>query len=110
MELADDVRPRVLEWATPTGRSLVEVHAHLGSGQHTSFSPTDLEGLATVVPQMLWRLPGRSYAALVLGNHDLDALFWKERGALPQTFSTVVLGDRSTPPTRIALDDIATEE
>jgi hypothetical protein len=102
MELSDHVRPRVLQWASRVGAALVEVHAHGPSKHPTSFSPTDLTGLRDAVPQMLWRLSGRPYTALVVGNGDLDALTWARRGAPARTLSAVVVGSRTLHPTGLA--------
>lgn len=109
MALADDVRPRVLRWASASGNALVEVHSHGALSRETTFSPTDLEGLAEVVPQMLWRLRGRPYTALVIGDGDLDALTWTRRGEPPAAPAAVILGGRMLAPTAIALDVLTRE-
>jgi hypothetical protein len=110
MELADHVRARVLQWATPTCAALVEVHAHGGYDEPTSFSPTDIEGLDNVVPQMLWRLRGRPYTAVVVGGDDLDVLTWDRRGVQPRTLAAVVLGDRNLTPTGITLAALTSKD
>lgn len=107
--LADSVRPHVLGWASASGNALVEVHSHGALSRRTTFSPTDLEGLAEVVPQMLWRLRVRPYTALVLGDGDIDALTWERKGELPTPPSVVVLGGRTLAPTAIALDVLTRE-
>lgn len=106
MELADDVRPRVLTWANRPHVALVEVHSHGQFSFPTSFSATDLDGLNEVVPQMLWRLRGRPYAALVLGRDDLDALSWCQPGQAASVPVSVTLGDRTLTPTGIALNGL----
>lgn len=104
LELADPVRPRILSWATGQDVvALVEVHSHGKLSHRTTFSPTDLDGLAEVVPQMLWRLRGRPYAALVLGADDVDALAWLRRGEPPTAPGSIVFGDRTMTPTGIAV-------
>lgn len=102
MELDDAVRPRVLTWATRPDVALVEVHSHGHLSNKTTFSRTDLDGLNEVVPQMMWRLRGRPYVALVLGADDLDALAWSHRGQPPTLPSTVIVGQRTLTPTGIA--------
>ena len=102
MELADHVRPRVLQWATGRTEALVEVHAHVGLQPPTTFSPTDLDGLEEIVPQILWRLQGRAYVAVVRGASDLDALVWKQRGEPPISLDSVVICDRPESPTGVA--------
>ena len=104
MGLADEVRPRVLTWATRPDVALVEVHSHGSSSRRTTFSPTDLAGLDEVVPQMLWRLRSQPYTAVVLGGDDLDALSWACRGEPPTVPAVVVLGDRTLTPTGLALN------
>lgn len=110
MELADAVRPRVLSWATRPDVALIEVHSHRHLSHTTTFSPTDLEGLEEVVPQMLWRLRGRPYAALVLGSDDLDALVWSHRTQPPSAPSAVVIADRTLTPTGIAVAIVTRNE
>lgn len=110
MGLADEVRPRVLQSASRPDTALVEVHSHGALSLVTTFSPTDLHGLADVVPQMLWRRRGHPYAALVLGDNDLDALIWTQRDAPPTVRAAVVLGDRTLTPTGRALHILAIPE
>ena len=110
MELADAVRPRILSWATRPDVALVEVHSHGQLSHKTTFSPTDLDGLDEVVPQMLWRLRGRPYAAIVLGADDIDALSWSHRGQPPTAPSIIVLGDLTLTPTGIAVDIVTQED
>lgn len=110
MELADAVRPRVLSWATRPDVALVEVHSHGRLSHRTTFSPTDLDGLEEVVPQMLWRLRGRPYAAVVLGADDVDALAWANRGQPPSAPGSIVLGDRTLTPTGIAVNSPTQED
>jgi hypothetical protein len=108
IELADAVRARVLTWATRPSVALVEVHSHGPLSHRTTFSPTDLKGLEEVVPQMLWRLGGRPYAAVVLGAVDLDALAWSHRGQPPVVPGSIVLGDRTLTPTGFAVESLTT--
>jgi len=96
--------PRVLTWATRPEAALIEVHSHGHLSNKTTFSRTDLDGLDEVVPQMMWRLRGRPYVALVLGADDLDALAWSHRGQPPALPSTVIVGQRTLTPTGIAMD------
>jgi hypothetical protein len=105
MELADHVRPQVLRWAHEAGAALVEVHAHDLPGP-TTFSPTDLDGLEEVVPQMLWRLPGRPYIAVVIGPDSLDALVWHAADAA-HPLDAVRLGDTVAGPTGLAAQRLA---
>lgn len=110
MDLADEVRPRVLTWATRPDVALVEVHSHGPLSSETRFSGTDLDGLVDeVVPQLLWRLRGRPYTAIVLGGDDLDALTWARRGEPPTVPAAVVLGDRTLTPTGLSLDVLTRE-
>lgn len=107
MELADEVRPRVLTWATRSNVALIEVHSHGHLSFQTTFSATDLDGLEQVVPQLLWRLRGRPYAALVLGGTDLDALCWSKRVEDVTVPVNVILGSRELTPTGLALHGLS---
>lgn len=102
--LADEVRPRVLQWATQNAGALIEVHSHgLTLPTGTTFSPTDLAGLQEVVPQLLWRLGGLPYGAVVVGSDDLDALAWSRRSKAPLVPDFVTMGERRFTPTGVAL-------
>jgi hypothetical protein len=76
VELAEDVLPEVIKRAHLNGNAVVEVHNHLMPGHQTCFSRYDLIGLNELVPHVLWRLPNRPYAAIVMGPDSLDALAW----------------------------------
>jgi hypothetical protein len=72
VELTDETRAEMIQWATREGMSLVEIHSH--GGQYTAaFSPSDCWGFEEWVPHLWWRLQGAPYAALVVsddGTHD----------------------------------------
>lgn len=104
MELADHVRPELIQWAHAEGAAIVEAHAHL-LPPPTGFSPTDLRGLADAVPQLLWRLPGRPYTALVFGAADVDALTWHAADE-PQLPHSVTLGRTPFAPTGIGVTQL----
>jgi hypothetical protein len=77
--LAPHVMPAVFKRAHDAGAAVVEVHGHYWSGYGTRLSPYDVAGLEELVPQMLWRLPGRPYFALVVGMDSFDGLVWTNR-------------------------------
>jgi hypothetical protein len=104
MELADHVRPELIQWAHAQGAAIVEAHGHL-LPPPTGFSPTDLRGLTDAVPQLLWRLPGRPYTALVLGTADADALTWHTADQ-PQLPHNVILGRTPLTPTGIGVKQL----
>jgi hypothetical protein len=74
--LADEVRPKVIERAHASGRVAVESHSHYWPGDDTVFSWYDLQGLSEFAPHMLWRLRGRPYVSVVVGEDSFDALIW----------------------------------
>jgi len=77
--LAPHVMPQVFKTAHDTSAAVVEIHGHYWPGDHTRFSTYDVAGLEQLVPQMLWRLPGRPYFALVVGSDSFDGLVWSTR-------------------------------
>lgn len=99
MELADHIRPKVLQAATQAEAALIEIHSHGPTAWPAEFSRTDLAGLRDVAPQMLWRLPRRPYTAVVLHDQDVDALAWTARNTPPIVPDTIVIGDRQLRPT-----------
>jgi hypothetical protein len=111
MALADGVRPWVLQWATQNAAALIEVHSHgVTRPTSTTFSPTDLTGLQEIVPQLLWRLRGLPYAALVLGSDDLDALAWSRRSEALVVPDFVIMGERRMAPTGVAINQLIEPE
>lgn len=111
VELADDIRPRTLKWATSLDAALIEVHTH-GPGRFpTTFSITDLRGLREAVPGLIWRLDGRPYAAIVVGGRqDHDSLTWASKDTPPTPIGHLVIDDNSQHPTGLAGTRIATLE
>lgn len=75
VELADDVRPRVIKTAWDRARCLVEAHSH-GDWGHAEFSLSDLHGFDEWVSHVRWRLRDRPYVALVKAGDTWDALAW----------------------------------
>lgn len=73
--LTDAAQQHVLQWATDAGL-LVEAHSHGSLGGPAMLSDTDLDGLVAWVPHLMWRLPGLTYIALVLGADTFDGIAW----------------------------------
>jgi hypothetical protein len=104
VELADDIRPRTLKWATGHSAALIEVHSHRVGRRPTTFSTTDLRGLIEAVPTLVWRLGGRPYAAIVVGGRkDHDSLTWAERDSAPTPIGQVVVGGVPLTATQLAV-------
>lgn len=104
MELADDVRPRSLKWATGEGAALVEVHSHGDGPRRTTFSDHDLRGLLDGAPGLAWRLHGRPYGALVVGGrHEFDGLVWDGPSAQPRSLDGIKVGPHTLRATGLAL-------
>lgn len=74
--LAPHVMPKVFKTAHDASAAVVEIHGHYWPGDNTHLSAYDVAGLKQLVPQMLWRLPGRPYFALVVGSDSFDGLVW----------------------------------
>jgi hypothetical protein len=103
VELADDLRPRTLKWATSLNAALIEVHSHGVGRLPTTFSTTDLRGLLDAVPGLVWRLAGRPYAAIVVGGReDHDSLTWVTKNTAATAIDRLVVGDTSLQPTGLA--------
>jgi hypothetical protein len=75
VELTEDAQQHLMTWALGAA-VLVEAHSHGVLGGPAMFSRTDLDGLATWVPHLSWRVPGLTYIALVLGASTFDGLAW----------------------------------
>jgi hypothetical protein len=106
VSLTDETIGTVLQRAGVTGRSLVEVHSHLGSGR-VAFSPTDIDGLREWVPSVRWRLRGRPYAAMVWDATSFDAVAWIDSNGLAEQVTELrVAGVESVTPTGLSLPDM----
>jgi hypothetical protein len=111
VELADDVRPRTLKWATMLDAALIEIHSHGERRPATTFSTKDLRGLTDGAPRLVWRLGGHPYAAIVVGGRkDHDSLTWASKNATPTTIGQLVVGARNLIPTGLGVAHIHLEE
>lgn len=102
LELADEARARIIKRAHDLKGALIEVHSHPGPWP-AMFSRADMEGLAETVPHMLWRLPKRPYAAIVVAPGGFDALVWADGPGRPCALDCIVAGDRILTPTNHTL-------
>ncbi len=85
LDLHDAVLQEMIIRAHKTNTALIEAHSHpFTKGPSVCFSPFDCHGLADIGSQMLWRLPGRPYIALVFGRDAFDSLYWEGRGRRPR--------------------------
>ena len=91
IELTDEMRAGTIKRAHDLESSLIELHSHPFQ-QEARFSPSDRQGLLEFVPHVLWRLPGRPYAAVVMTPTNFDALVWIDDVA-------------QSAPLRLRLDD-----
>lgn len=96
--LTDAGRVAVFRWAHNANLAVIEVHTH-GNAWPACLSPTDIDGLVRWVPHVMWRLPGRPYAAVVVAGDTIDALIWPGLGLKPQTATAIERADRLYIPT-----------
>ncbi|HWF49764.1 MAG TPA: hypothetical protein VG294_03875 [Solirubrobacteraceae bacterium] len=94
VELADDVRPRVIKTAWDTNRCLVEAHSH-GDWGDAEFSVSDLHGFEDWVAHVRWRLRGSPYVALVKAGVKWDALAWIDDRATTIDAIEVIAGNHA---------------
>lgn len=91
LELTDAMRARVIKLAHDRDAALIEVHSHPAQ-RRACFSWSDLHGFEEFVPHVMWRLPHRPYAAVVMASNSFDGLVWAD----PQTplqVTDLVTGD-----------------
>lgn len=79
LELRDTTRAKIIKKAHELGASLIECHSH-PSQVNACFSWSDLHGFDACVPNFMWRLKERPYAAVVLARHSFDGLVWSGAG------------------------------
>ena len=99
LALRDGALQEMIVRAPRARLALVEAHSHpFAVGPEVVFSPYDCDGLSTTAPQICWRLPGRPYGALVVGQDAYDALYWAERSPAPSgVMELIVDGVRNEP-------------
>jgi hypothetical protein len=102
VELAAVGQQQVLRWAHERASGLVEIHTH-GGLWPAEFSSIDLGGLVEWAPNMVWRLGGRPYGALVVAGGSIDGLVWRTLTGGPEVPSTVERSGESQHPTGLSL-------
>lgn len=86
--LRDDMRPQLIKWAWDSKACLGEIHSH-GDFGDACFSRFDLEGFASWVPHVRWRLRARPYFALVADGATFDGLAWLGDAGPPVQVSVI---------------------
>ena len=106
LELRDEVLESLIVRAHALGSALIEAHSHpFDRSTSTRFSWIDTRGLREVAPQLIWRLPGRPYGALVFGERSFDSLYWNTRSTTPAGLIEIKAGRRTHHPTGLSLRD-----
>ena len=96
--LSNEGRQVVLRWAGERNIGLVEIHTH-APWWPAEFSATDLDGLHDWAPNVVWRLGGRPYAALVVAGATIDGLVWRAHEAVPEAPGVVERSGHPLTPT-----------
>jgi hypothetical protein len=104
--LTDDALARLIKRAWNMQLAVVELHSHPMSNRRVGFSPTDLTGLADHVPYMFWRLRGRPYAAIVVGQAAVDAVAWVKGPDDLQAVGQLRIGAEVITPTRETISQL----
>lgn len=97
--VSDAARRNAIRIAHQNNYALAEAHFHGGSWP-ARFSQTDMNSLSEAVPQLLWRLPGRPYIALVLTDSNFDALVFSAGGI--DTLGAWVIDGQAIAPTGLS--------
>ena len=109
-ELSDQVRISIIKKAHTSGYSLIELHSHPFPGQWAAaFSIADMNGFTETVPNMLWRLPGRPYTAIVAAPCGFDALTWTSAEKGPEPVNGLIIDNKIVKPTNYTLGGINDE-
>lgn len=100
LELREDVHERMIRTAHDLNAVIIETHSHPYDFEGAAcFSPSDLAGLAQVVPHVMFRLPNRPYAAIVVAPAGFDALIWTVPGGRSRTIDALLVGGKRMTPT-----------
>ena len=100
LELHEDVHERMIRTAHDLNAVLIEMHSHPYEFEGAAcFSPSDLAGLAQIVPHVMFRLPQRPYLAIVVAPGGFDALIWSGPRGRPCTIDALLVGGKRLTPT-----------
>ena len=103
VQLTDEAQQQVLMWATANSGWVIEMHSHIGPlGDPVSFSPTDIEALATWVPHIRWRLQARPYMAVVVGPKTIDGVTWTGKPGEVEPMKTLLVDGTPTVMTGLS--------
>ena|SRR3990172_6547134 len=98
LELSDCARATIIKKAHDLGSSLVEFHSHPFS-KSAMFSFSDCRGFEEFVPHVWWRLKGKAYLAVVVGQKSFDSLVWLDNPRKPRKLDGISTGKHLLQPT-----------
>jgi hypothetical protein len=102
LELTDETRGIVIKRAHDLDASLMEFHSHSGLWP-VRFSASDLSGFKDFVPHVWWRLRGRPYGAVVVGQSGFDGLLWLHDPHNPVRLDGIIVKGRLLETTKLSL-------
>lgn len=107
LELRDGLLGELIREAHILGTALIEAHSHPFDGSEaTRFSAIDIDGLEKTAPHVVWRLPGRPFAAFVFGRKRFDSLYWSSRSSAPNGVVQIQIGSELLAPTGLSLGHV----
>lgn len=77
LEMRSETQAKIIKSAHDARAALIEVHSH-PTQERACFSWSDLRGFDEFVSHVLWRLPRRPYAAIVMTQESFDGLYWDD--------------------------------
>ena len=102
LQMCDATRARIIKHAHERRCSLIEMHSHPGP-YAACFSGSDLTGFEETVPNVMWRLKGAPYAAIVVAVSGVDALVWRKWKQPPSPLAKIVTGRDAIVPTQLTM-------
>lgn len=100
-EISAAAQASAIKIAWDKGRHLGEIHTHPFSTAGTTFSYSDAAGFREFVPHVWWRLKSGPYLAMVFGQHDFDALAWKNGPEEAEEITCVQVGAETLRPNNL---------
>jgi hypothetical protein len=97
LEMADLARAKIMKMARNRDLAVIDCHSHPHSGNHVWFSPSDRAGITEFAGYVKWKIGGKPYTAMVLGESSLDAVAWYDDFSMPGRVDSVEV--LTTPPT-----------
>ena len=88
LELSSREKVKVMLRARDKNCDLIECHSHR-TDDNARFSYSDIQGLNEFIGYVKWKLPGKSYAALVWSEKNIYGQLWLPKSNIPMPVTKI---------------------